>query len=165
VVIAWYGTGKKGDSNDPKAMGQPSKPKSSPWYVYVAESTDGGATFTQSRATGVVHRGELCTHGTSCSDPNSRNLLDDFGAAISPATGLTTVAYTSDQPDGTAGHAFTGYTTMLPAAVKPPATTQKQQKPTRPLATTGGLPLAALALGLLALAVIGSRRRVRRTRP
>ena len=57
-------------------MGQPSKLTSTPWYVYVAESTNGGKTFTQSRATNVIHRGELCTHGSGCADKNSRNLLD-----------------------------------------------------------------------------------------
>ncbi|MFL6239698.1 MAG: hypothetical protein ACJ735_09460 [Actinomycetes bacterium] len=114
VVVAWYGTSRNGDTNDPTVMGPASKPKSAPWYVYAAESTDGGMTFTQSRATGVIHRGELCTHGSGCSDANSRNLLDDFGVMISPTTGLTSIAYTSDQPDGTAGHAFTGFTSMLP---------------------------------------------------
>jgi hypothetical protein len=164
VVVAWYGTNKAGDANDPKVMGAPSKPKSTPWYVYVAESSDGGATFAQSRATGVVHRGELCTHGSGCADTSSRNLLDDFGASISPTTGLTSVTYTSDQPDGTAGHAFTGYTTMLPAAVVPPVTTPpKTPRPsTGPLATTGGLPVAGLAL--LAIAASVAVRRLR-TKP
>src|SRR3954454_22646220 len=111
---------------------------STPWYVYAAESRDGGATFTQSQATGVIHRGELCTHGSGCADENSRNLLDDFGVAISPTTGLTSITYTSDQPDGTAGHAFTGYTTMLPTAAKPREPPPAPARAPTPLAATGG---------------------------
>src|SRR3954453_4937038 len=151
VVVAWYGTAKDGDTNDPKVMGAASKVTSTPWYVYAAESRDGGASFTQSKATGVIHRGELCTHGSGCADTNSRNLLDDFGVMISPTTGLTSIAYTSDQPDGTGGHAFTGYTTMLPAAGppqtgNPPTATPPAAPPSStPLATTGGLPVAGLA--------------------
>ncbi len=161
VVVAWYGTAKDGDTNDPKVMGDASKPKSTPWYVYAAESTDGGTTFTQSRATDVIHRGELCTHGSNCSGDGSRNLLDDFGAMISPTTGLTSITYTADQPDGTAGHAFTGYTTMLPANVKKPPTTTNPtaHKSNNPLAATGGLPLAVFGIGLLAAAGLVVRRR------
>jgi hypothetical protein len=162
VVVGWYGTDKTGDSNDPKVMGEASKVKSTPWYVYVAASTDGGKTFTQSRATGVVHRGELCTHGSGCADTNSRNLLDDFGVAVSPTTGLASVAYTADQPDGTAGHAFTGFTSMLPSATHHPSTAPSTTKASgKPLATTGGLPLAGLALASLLAAGYLTRRVVR----
>jgi hypothetical protein len=162
VVVAWYGTAKDGDTNDPKVMGAPSKLKSTPWYVFAAESKNGGASFTQSRATGVIHRGELCTHGSGCAGDGSRNLLDDFGVMISPTTGLTSITYTSDQPDGKAGHAFTGYTTMLPPTsvpppTKPPSTTHGS---TNPLAATGGLPIAGVALFALSVAVVV--RRVRR---
>ena len=160
VVVGWYGTAKAGDVNDPKVMGQPSKLTSTPWYVYVAESTNGGKTFTQSRATNVIHRGELCTHGSGCADKNSRNLLDDFGVAISPTTELASVSYTADQPDGTAGHAFTGYTTMLPAATHPSTTpvTEPTKPASKPLAAAGGLPLAGLALMVLLAAALLTRR-------
>ena len=156
VVVAWYGTAKDGDTNDDKVMGDASKPASTPWYVYAAESKDGGATFTQSQATGVVHRGELCTHGSNCSNQYSRNLLDDFGVMISPTTALTSITYTSDQPDGTDGHSFTGYTTMLPAPVKKSTSTTAHHPS---LAATGGLPLAGSALVAVVLALIVRRRR------
>jgi hypothetical protein len=112
IDIAWYGTAKRGNANDPKAMGTASKSDSTKWYVYDARSYNGGKTFMQSRATGVVHRGELCTGGSGCPRENSRNLLDDFGVAISPKTGLASLTYTSDQPQGEGGTAWTGFTTM-----------------------------------------------------
>lgn len=113
VSVAWYGTDRYADSNDLKVMGTPNTRGAAVWRVYVASSTDGGEHFTQQAVTGPVHTGVLCTQGDGCAIPDSRNLLDDFGAATSPVTGLVSVAYTSDQPTGAQNTAFTGYTSEL----------------------------------------------------
>ena len=114
VDIAWYGTNRAGNSNDPRVMGKPNTDGSADWAVYVDRSTNGGRSFDLRRVTDTIHRGELCTHGSSCGDKNSRNLLDDFGIVISPTTGLDSIAFTDDQPTGEQDTAFTGYVTELP---------------------------------------------------
>ena len=113
VDVAWYGTNRAGNSNDDKVMGAAGAATGAPWAVYVARSTDSGQTFTTSQASNTIHRGILCTHGSSCNSDGSRNLLDDFGLTISPTTGLDSIAFTSDQPDNSAGHAFTGFTSQI----------------------------------------------------
>jgi hypothetical protein len=115
VDVAWYGGSVAGDSNDQTAMGLPNAPGAAQWNVYVAKSSDGGVTFTQTQATGVVHTGVLCTQGSNCSLANARNLLDDFDVAISPTTGLASIAYTDDQPQGQQGTIFTGFATEQPS--------------------------------------------------
>lgn len=114
VTVAWYGADRAGNSNNAKVMGLPGAKGAAVWRVFVARSTDGGGQFVQVAATGPVHTGELCTQGDGCTVRNSRNLLDDFGVATSPTTGLVSVAYTSDQPSGQQNTAFTGFTTQLP---------------------------------------------------
>jgi hypothetical protein len=52
-----------------------------------------------------VHRGLVCTQGSACSVPGSRNLLDDFGLVVNPRTGRATIAYTTDQIPGGGVHA------------------------------------------------------------
>ena len=113
VDVAWYGTPRAGDSNDAKKMGPPTKKGSTPWAVYVARSTNGGKTFSIRKVTGTIHLGVLCTHGSGCNGDGSRNLLDDFGIAINPKTGLDSITYTADMPTGAPGKAFTGFTTEL----------------------------------------------------
>lgn len=114
VDVAWYGTNRAGNANDTKAMGKPNARHSASWTVQLARSTDGGRHFTLRTVTRTIHRGELCTNGGGCSDTDSRNLLDDFGLAINPRTGLDSIAYTSDQPEGHAETAYTGFATELP---------------------------------------------------
>jgi hypothetical protein len=83
--------------------------------VYWARSTDGGRTFAQTAATPVVHRGAECVAGGQCNNfSNERDLLDDFGLAISPTTGRASIAYDSDQPQGDIFHTFTAYATEEP---------------------------------------------------
>lgn len=155
VDVAWYGTARSGDANDPKVMGKPGAKNGARWAVYLARSTDGGSTFDVRTVTGTIHRGYLCTHGGGCSSDGSRNLLDDFGLAISPTTGLDSIAFTDDQPDGKAGHAFTGYTSEV-APRRPPhgkATVRGRHIAAPPARTTsgsrlpntGGGPLGAVA--------------------
>ncbi|MHB8718597.1 MAG: sialidase family protein [Candidatus Dormibacteria bacterium] len=114
VEVAWYGTTRAGDSNSTAVMGVPNATGAAPWYVYWARSTDGGASFTQARASDLIHTGALCTQGSTCPSNGSRNLLDDFGLGISPVTGLASIAFTDDQPQGDGPHAFTAYATEVP---------------------------------------------------
>ncbi|HZU13843.1 MAG TPA: sialidase family protein [Chloroflexota bacterium] len=111
VKVAFYATTVAGDSNDPVAMGNPGAPGAAQWTVQVASSNNYGKGFGISTATSTVHTGVLCTEGDNCSITNSRDLYDDFGAAISPLDGHLSIAYTSDQPGGTNANDFTGYAT------------------------------------------------------
>ena len=78
----------------------------------------------------------LCTGGSSCAGDGSRNLLDDFGVAISPTTGLDSIAFTDDQPEGQAGTTYTAYATEV-AAVSVHRTTHHSNSGST--STTGGL--------------------------
>ena len=164
VDVAWYGTGRAGNSNDTKVMGKPNAVDAAKWAVIVARSTDGGSTFALRTVSSTIHVGELCTGGSSCGDTNSRNLLDDFGLAISPTTGLDSIAYTDDQPQGTGGKTFTAYASELPVAQphvfhpRPGGTAVGGKK----LAATGAT--IAPAVGGLVLIVAGLSLRRRRTR-
>ncbi len=101
VSVAWYGADVEGPSNDIDTMGEASARGSVPWRVVVRDSYDGGRTWTPPvKASPVVHTGIVCLTGLSCTEPNSRNLLDDFGVEVHPRTGRTAVVYTSDQPGG-----------------------------------------------------------------
>jgi hypothetical protein len=98
VGVAWYGTSIAGDTNDQSAMGTPDDTRAAPWKLYWTKSSNGGRSFTQVAITGVIHTGVLCTEGSACSIAKSRNLYDDFGAVISPTTGLAAIAFDADQP-------------------------------------------------------------------
>lgn len=65
------------------------------WNVYLAQTTDGGGSFTQSLLSNTPnHVGPVCTEGTACA-PGTRNLLDLFEVAIN-ASGKAAVIYTDD---------------------------------------------------------------------
>ena len=167
VDVAWYGTPRAGDSNDAKKMGPPTKKGSTPWAVYVARSTNGGRTFTIRKVTGTIHLGVLCTHGSGCNGDGSRNLLDDFGIAISPKTGLDSISYTADMPSGVPGKAFTGFTTEQGKAIRAVAHRALASQSTggsgggASLAATGApTGLAVAGLGLLFTGLWLRRRRL-----
>ncbi len=66
------------------------------WNVYMAQSKDGGATFSQTLVSAHPnHVGVVCTNGTGCSR-GTRNLLDLFQNAIDPANGRDAIIYTDD---------------------------------------------------------------------
>jgi hypothetical protein len=66
------------------------------WNVYLAQTTDGGASFTQSLVSPTaVHVGVVCTGGTACT-AGTRNLLDLFQVAIDPQNGKAAIIYTND---------------------------------------------------------------------
>jgi hypothetical protein len=74
-------------------------PPDASWYVYFAQNLQADTTtgsFTQVQAfTSLIHLGPVCESGATCS--GNRDLLDDFGVAASPTTGLAAIIYTDDQ--------------------------------------------------------------------
>jgi hypothetical protein len=83
VDVVYYGT-TAASKDDPSAV----------WNVYLAQTTDNGANFTQSRGSITSnHTGVICTHGGTCA-PGTRNLLDLFKVAINPGDGRAAVIYT-----------------------------------------------------------------------
>jgi len=72
-------------------------PSSASWSVYLAQdvrATSGGS-FKQVAASPIVHFGGVCESGIACS--GNRDLFDDFGVAVHPATGLASIIYSDDQ--------------------------------------------------------------------
>jgi hypothetical protein len=114
VDVAWFGTDTAGNSNDQAAMGLPGAPGAAVWSMRWARSVDGGATFGAPVVVDpIIHTGVLCTRGVACSIPNSRDLLDDFGAITDPVSGRAAFVYTSDQPSGTRDGRTTRYASQL----------------------------------------------------
>lgn len=91
--VVWYGTSFYDGVTIPDNY-----PMSAAWYVYFAQNlraTTPGTSFTTVQASGIVHYGGVCESGVTCT--GNRDLLDDFGVAASPTTGLAAIIYTSDQ--------------------------------------------------------------------
>jgi hypothetical protein len=66
------------------------------WHVYMAQTTDNGASFSQSTVNATSnHVGVICTEGTACA-PGTRNLLDLFQVGIDPLNGLAAIVYADD---------------------------------------------------------------------
>jgi len=69
------------------------------WTTQFAQSANASGsspTFTQSAASALIHRGSLCTQGTTClTSGGDRTLLDYFQVALDPA-GAANIAYASD---------------------------------------------------------------------
>ena len=83
--VVYYGTTAT-SKDDPTAV----------WNVYLAQTSNNGATFTQSVASNASnHTGVICTNGTGCV-PGTRNLLDRFKVAINPVDGRAGVICTDD---------------------------------------------------------------------
>jgi hypothetical protein len=84
VDVAYYGT--SGSSPDDR---------SSVWYVYLAQSRDGGATFQQTKVSERPnHVGPVCMEGSDCRA--WRQLADLFEVDIDPRSGRAAVTYTTD---------------------------------------------------------------------
>ncbi len=93
IDIVWYGTSYYDGVNTPDNY-----PMSAAWYVYFAQNlsaTTSGSSFSQVRATPIVHFGGVCESGVTCS--GNRDLYDDFGVAANPLTGLASIVYSDDQ--------------------------------------------------------------------
>ncbi len=85
VDYVYYGT-TASSKDDPSAV----------WNVYMAQSTDAGANFTQSVVSAHPnHIGVICTAGITCTS-GTRNLLDLFQDAIDPLNGKAAIIYTDD---------------------------------------------------------------------
>ena len=94
IDVVYYAT-TAASKNDPAAV----------WNVYLAQTTDGGATFTQSLVSNSSnHTGVVCTSGTACA-PGTRNLLDLFEVAIN-SDGRAGVIYTDDTGKTSSGDAL-----------------------------------------------------------
>jgi hypothetical protein len=108
VRVAWYGAdGFDGDAN--------AAPPGTLWKLWLATSVAGGP-FTAAAISDPVHRGPVCTYGGSCpSGLGLRNLFDDFGVVTAPS-GVTAIAYTTDQPNGASADVRTAYVTVAPPA-------------------------------------------------
>ncbi len=85
VDVVYYAT-TAASKDDPAAA----------WNVYLAQTTNDGASFAQSRVSNTSnHVGVICTNGTGCA-AGTRNLLDLFEVAINPLNGRAAVIYTDD---------------------------------------------------------------------
>jgi hypothetical protein len=85
VDVVYYGTNAS-SKDDPNAD----------WNVYLAQTTDNGASFAQSLVSSTSnHHGEICTEGTGCA-AGTRNLLDLFEITINPQNGRAAIIYTDD---------------------------------------------------------------------
>lgn len=103
IDVVWYGTSYYDGINTPDSY-----PMSAAWQVYFAQNlaaTTPGSKWTQTTASGIIHYGGVCESGVACT--GNRDLLDDFGVAASPTTGLATIIYTNDQYLGTAAEPAT----------------------------------------------------------
>jgi hypothetical protein len=94
VDLVFYGT-TASSKDDPSAV----------WNVYLAQTTNDGASFTQSPVSNMPnHMGVICTEGAACPQPQipgTRNLLDLFKVAIDPGNTKAAVIYTDDFSLGT----------------------------------------------------------------
>ena len=84
VDVVYYATNGSG-KDDPAAV----------WNVYLAQTTNDGASFAQSKVSNTPnHVGVICTEGAGCA--SDRTLLDLFEVAIDPQNGRAAVIYTDD---------------------------------------------------------------------
>jgi hypothetical protein len=101
--VVWYGTSFYDGVTIPDNY-----PMTAAWYVYFSQNlaaTTPNSPWTQVLASGIVHYGGVCESGVTCT--GNRDLLDDFGVAASPTTGLAAIIYTNDQYMNTAAEPAT----------------------------------------------------------
>jgi hypothetical protein len=86
-------------------IGKPCEmPATSPWYLYLAQTLDNGATFTtQKLRNDPVHIGDICTLGIFCLGGDNRDLADTNDIKID-RTGGFQVAYTDETYPGGVAH-------------------------------------------------------------
>jgi len=97
--IVYYGTSYTDGATVPTDF-PPYPSTAATWYVYFAQNLNAispNSPFTQVKASGVVHYGDVCELGAGCGSNQNRDLLDDIGIAASPTTGRAAIIYTSDQ--------------------------------------------------------------------
>lgn len=154
VEVAFYGSTRAGDADTGKVMGAPNTYGAAHWQLYDARSTDFGQTWHQTTVTPTIHTGILCYNGGGCgASPGDRNLLDDFGVAISPTTGATVIVFDNDQPAGVNGKTHTDWAVRVAGLTAHRSSSNGASSGgSGRLAATGSAPWLA-PLGLLAVAV------------
>jgi hypothetical protein len=91
--VVWYGTSFYNGVDHPDTY-----PSTAAWQVYFSQNLQAAtpnSPWTQVAASGTIHYGAVCESGVTCT--GNRDLLDDFGVAASPTTGLAAIIYTNDQ--------------------------------------------------------------------
>lgn len=149
VEVAFYGSTRAGDADDPTVMGPPNMYGAANWQLFWTSSTDYGQTWTgQETVTPTIHTGVLCYNGSGCGQyTGDRNLLDDFGLAISPTTGRSVIAFSNDQPKGVNGLTHTD------VAV--------EQQPSSSIPELVSPSVGLLSVAVIAVGVFVRRRRAR----
>jgi Bacterial Ig-like domain (group 1) len=70
------------------------------WNVYMAQTIDGGSSWTVSTASDhTIHTGPICIDGLACNTSmpaRNRTLLDFFQVSIDPTNGAADIAYADD---------------------------------------------------------------------
>jgi hypothetical protein len=69
------------------------------WNTYMAQTVDGGVTWTTSKASDHdIHKSQLCIDGLNCnlSGSRDRTLLDFFQVSIDPTNGAADIAFADD---------------------------------------------------------------------
>ena len=113
VDLAYYATSAPTNDQTCATTASTDPCQTEPWYVYLAQSTaatTGGAWTQYQVSPQPVHLGGVCQGGVSCtsSGNDNRDLYDDFGVAVSPTTGLASLAYDDDQYADNVGTANAG---------------------------------------------------------
>ena len=89
------------------------------WNVYMAQTVDGGATWTTLKASDHdIHKSQLCIDGLNCNlvGNRDRTLLDFFQVSIDPTNGAADIAYADDHASpGTAVMYYTRQCTGVSA--------------------------------------------------
>jgi hypothetical protein len=89
------------------------------WNAYFAQTVDGGATWTTSKASDHdIHKSQLCIDGLNCNliGNRDRTLLDFFQVDVDPTNGAATIAYADDHASpGTAVMYYTRQCTGISA--------------------------------------------------
>jgi hypothetical protein len=95
VDVVWYGA-----SGGAGAQPNPQDDPANVWNVYMAQTVDGGATWTAAAASDhVIHTGPICIDGLNCdtgTPKRNRTLLDFFQVSIDPTNGAADITFADD---------------------------------------------------------------------
>lgn len=97
VAVAYYGINHRGPSPEKVVFPGRRIPKWKVWVSYSTNATSLSPSFTERRATGPLHAGNVCTSGTGCAS-GTRDLLDFFQLDLNPC-GKVVITYTDNSRD------------------------------------------------------------------
>ncbi|MEA2460890.1 MAG: hypothetical protein QOH90_1067, partial [Actinomycetota bacterium] len=97
VAIAYYGINHRGLSPEKVVYPHRRVPKWKVWVSYSLNANSAHPTYTEKRATGPIHLGNVCTSGTGCAS-GTRDLLDFFQLDLNPC-GKVVITYTDNSRD------------------------------------------------------------------